>query len=150
VDNSSTVEATGSGRDGSNPVAGRLQARSRYVRILIVSEEPVLGVLIAEWARMQNHEAITVDDPMTAPHRVSATHPDAVILDVEKATMADLLRRMRASVPGVRAIVISSGPAAEIGAILRGLGGTAVVEKPIALDALAGTLALLVSTSPTG
>ena len=73
-----------------------------------------------------------------------------MILDVEKNTMAELLQRIRASVPAVRAIVISTGPAAEIGATFRGLGGTAVVEKPIALDVLAGTLALLVSSSPTG
>jgi DNA-binding response OmpR family regulator len=120
------------------------------VRFLVVSEEPVVRVLIAEWARMERHEAIAVDDPMTAPDVVSATHPDAVILDVEKDTMTDLLRRIRASAPAVRAIVISTGPAAEIGATLRGLGGTAVVEKPIALDVLAGTLALLVASSPIG
>jgi DNA-binding response OmpR family regulator len=111
-----------------------------------VSEESAVGALIAEWARLHKHEPVAVRDLRTAPSVASSMQPDAAILSVEgsSTTALALLRGIRASVPTVAAIVLSTGTDPALDANVSRLEGTAVVKKPIALDVLAGTLAKLV------
>ena len=101
-------------------------------RICIVDADPALHGLLEEWLAEEGCRVVEDD-------------PDLVIVDLHLPRQggAEVLNDLRARHPGVAVVAVSSNffPAVEAkGALSRALGVAAVLPKPLAREALLGTL----------
>src|SRR5712664_229870 len=115
-------------------------ARARRNRILVVDDEPLVTMLIAETLTLEGHDVDTAKDGQEALEKVSACAYDAILSDLRMPVLdgVGLYRGLDQQHPGLlRRIAFVSGTTepVEYASFLEETG-VPVLHKPFAIDDL--------------
>ncbi len=118
--------------------------------VLVVDDEVMITQWIVELLSEEGYSVRIAHDGASALLAIREQVPDVVLLDIAMPVMAGdelLLRLRRGTYPELPIIVMTAGMNAEI---YRSQGATWVLEKPIDLDTLLGTIARYAYSAQTG
>jgi two-component system OmpR family response regulator len=106
------------------------------VRVLVVDDEPSLAELLGSVLRYEGWEIRTAADGASAVRTAREFEPDAVVLDVMLPDFdgLEVLRRLRASQPGVCVLFLTARDAVEDRVKGITAGGDDYVTKPFSLE----------------
>jgi two-component system chemotaxis response regulator CheY len=102
---------------------------------LVVDDEEAIGYVFERYLAIKGYRVSVVQSGAQALEVFGADAPDLVITDYKMPGMNgdELLRRLRASRPGLPAVMISANPI-DVGPMLEHV---AFFPKPVSLEALA-------------
>jgi DNA-binding response OmpR family regulator len=106
--------------------------------VLVVDDEPEVQQLLQDFLTDRGYEVLLAADASEALALLGARRPDLVLLDIALPGMDGLeaLKRMAASDPGLRVIVITANTDIGLTAELLGLGAVDYIPKPFDLEYL--------------
>lgn len=127
-------------------------AQTRRHRILVVDDEPLVTLLIAEALALEGHEVDTAKNGREALERISACAYDAILSDLRMPELdgVGLYRELDQRNPGLlRRIAFVSGTTqpVEYASFLEETG-VPVLRKPFAIDALQRLVQRLLQDNP--
>ena len=127
-------------------------AQTRRHRILVVDDEPLVTLLIAEALALEGHEVDTAKNGREALERISACAYDAILSDLRMPELdgVGLYRELDQRNPGLlRRIAFVSGTTepVEYANFLEGTG-IPVLRKPFAIDDLQRLVQRLLQDNP--
>jgi DNA-binding response OmpR family regulator len=113
------------------------------VRILIIDDQPALGLVVREILESEGHQAILATSGEEGLRLIEAEPPDAVFLDVVMPGLdgIETLRRIRDRRPGLPVIILSGWMSAEQRRAAWELGVVDVLQKPAPIQEFALALA---------
>lgn len=106
--------------------------------ILIVDDEPIVRESIRDWLKDAGYKVATAETGEEALALVGKQDFSVIIMDVRLPgkTGVTVLKEVKALKPGIKSIIITAYPSAEIVAEARKLGVVDYLIKPIAPDDL--------------
>lgn len=106
--------------------------------ILIVDDEPIVRESIRDWLKDAGYEVATAETGEEALALVGKQDFSVIIMDVRLPgkTGVTVLKEVKALKPGIKSIIITAYPSAEMVAEARKLGVVDYLIKPIAPDDL--------------
>jgi two-component system OmpR family response regulator len=109
------------------------------VRVLVVDDEATLAELVSMALRLEGWEVRSAADGLSAVRSAREFRPDAVVLDVMLPDIdgLEVLRRMRADVPGLPVLFLTAKDALEDRIAGLTAGGDDYVTKPFSLEEVA-------------
>jgi CheY-like chemotaxis protein len=113
-------------------------------RVLVVDDDPAVGLTLSRMLGLEGHEVTRVDSAAAGLEQVRRAPPEAVILDMRMPVMGglDFLRRLRQSGPSRLPVGIVTGDYFLEEAVLAELGrlGAEVRYKPVGMDDLSSLM----------
>lgn len=108
------------------------------VKVLVADDDTDLRQTLADTLRQHGLQVIEASDGVEALLYTRRIRPDAMILDVTMPRLGglDIVKHIRRFDPTIRIVVITGLMDAEITRRALAMGAVAVLEKPIAMDAL--------------
>ena len=106
--------------------------------ILIVDDEPIVRESIRDWLKDAGYKVATAETGEEALALVGKQDFSVIIMDVRLPgkTGVTVLKEVKALKPGIKSIIITAYPSAEMVAEARKLGVVDYLIKPIAPDDL--------------
>ena len=120
------------------PVAGRSQAASGRLRVLVIDDEPGVRRYVRRALDLAGHLVVEAPDGRTGIDQVVAGAPDVVLLDLGLSDLPgeEVLRRIRALRPRLPVLVWTAAADVHAERRCRSLGSDTFLHKPVALAAL--------------
>lgn len=108
-------------------------------RVLVVDDEPLSATVIEMFLSDRGHPVSVAHSGTEAEQVAAAFSPEVLLTDYRLGDMsaAELIRRLRAINPSLRAIVLTGMPPDQVLQGLAGLGEVDVFTKPTELDEIA-------------
>jgi len=106
--------------------------------ILIVDDEPIVRESIRDWLKDAGYKVATAETGEEALALVEKQDFSVIIMDIRLPgkTGITVLKEVKALKPGIKSIIITAYPSAEMAAEARKLGVVDYLIKPIAPDDL--------------
>ena len=104
----------------------------------VIEDDPAVADALVLMLNEFGHEARAYGDAETFLTAPAPLAEDTVVVDLSLPGMsgADLVRRLRLSVPDVKIVVITGQSQAKLDSQLQGLGVTNLIRKPVEADAI--------------
>lgn len=118
--------------------------------ILIVEDEPKMAYILRQTLQAHGYRPQTALNGFEALSSLQASQPAAVILDLNLPGLSglDLLQRLREQSPNTK-VVILSGHIQEYSQLANELGVEEILQKPVRLEDVVGSIARLVPLHPS-
>ena len=112
------------------------------MRILVIDDEPLVGDVIAEALRLEDHDVVVASSGEEGLRVIAQSPPDAVFLDVVMPGMdgIEVLRAIREWHLRLPVIILSGWVSPRQLEEARRLGVTDVISKPVPLQNLSRAL----------
>jgi CheY-like chemotaxis protein len=113
-------------------------------RVVVVDDDAEVRAITSEYLRNHGLEVIEAANGLEALLYFKRSRPAGVVLDLRMPRLGglDALKRMVAFDPGVRVVVVTGEPDADLRRQAVALGAKAALAKPVALPDLLAALAL--------
>jgi CheY-like chemotaxis protein len=113
-------------------------ARLAGIRVLVVDDDPDILAAMSIALRGEGATVDAAEDGGGALHRVSATRPDGIVLDLMLPGQSGfaVLERCRAMTPPVPVVMVTANRGARHAELAASLGASAYLVKPVPLARL--------------
>jgi len=112
------------------------------IELLLVDDNAEFVQTLSERLRLREMNAATAYSGEDALRRLESQKPDVMITDLKMPGIdgIELLRRVKKKHPDIAVIILTGHGAKRDGALTRGLGAFAYLEKPVNIDKLVATI----------
>jgi CheY-like chemotaxis protein len=122
------------------------------LRVLLAEDEALIAMALRWTLEARGHVVAHVADGLDALAALDTAGPfDALVTDMRMPRMdgEELIRRVRATLPDLPVVVVTAFASRQMGQVMATMGGPyAILEKPVAFDAVADQVERIAAPPP--